>query len=142
MLCFIAALRRTTVAHVAIIYAAAPLTAAGLAWIAMAERPRFALIVASLVALGGGVFMVGLGAEGSAFGDLLALGMTVAVAAIIVLSRRYPSIPTTQAACLSAVLSAAAALPFAQDLVVTVPQLGWLAAFGISHSALGLTLFC
>jgi drug/metabolite transporter (DMT)-like permease len=141
MLCFIAALRRTTVAHVAIIYAAAPLTAAGLAWIAMAERPRFASIVASLVALGGGVFMVGLGAEGSAFGDLLALGMTVAVAAIIVLSRRYPSIPTTQAACLSAVLSAAAALPFAQDLVVTVPQLGWLAAFGISHSALGLTLF-
>lgn len=141
MICFIASLRLTTVAHVAIIYAAAPLVAATIAWLVMAEKPSRQALLASLVALGGGVYMVGLGAEGDVLGDLLALGMTVAVAAMMVLSRRAPDIPTTQAACLSALLSAAAALPFSGALQINGSELGLLAAFGLTNSALGLTLF-
>jgi len=141
MICFIASLRLTTVAHVAIIYAAAPLIAAALGWLALRERPSTSAIVASLLALAGGIYMAGLGTEGDVLGDLLALGMTTAVAGMMVMSRRFPNIPTTQAACASAALSALAAIPFAAALTVTPPELGILAAFGITNSALGLTLF-
>lgn len=141
MICFIAALRLTTVAHVAIIYAAAPLIAAALAWLAMRERPGRSAVIASIIALAGGIYMVGLGDEGDLVGDLLALGMTTAVAGMMVMGRRFPRIPTTQAACASAALSALAALPFAAALSVTPHELGILAAFGITNSALGLTLF-
>lgn len=141
MICFIASLRLTTVAHVAIIYAAAPLIAAALGWVVMRERPSLAAIIASIVALAGGAYMVGLGTEGGVLGDFLALGMTTAVAAMMVMARRFPNIPTTQAACTSAALSALVALPFAATLIVTPQQFAMLAAFGMTNSALGLTLF-
>ncbi len=81
MVFFINALKETTVAHVAVIYATVPFCAATLAWLVMGEQPEIRAIVASLAALAGVVIMVGLGTEGTLFGDLLAFGMTSGMAA-------------------------------------------------------------
>lgn len=141
MLCFIGSLRLTTVAHVAIIYAAVPFIAATLAWVLLRDRPSRGAIVASAVALAGAVVMVGLGREGTLAGDLLALGMTVAMGLTMVLARRWPGIPTLPAAALSALLSAAACLPFASLSLPSPPQILLLVGFGLVNSALGLALF-
>jgi drug/metabolite transporter (DMT)-like permease len=141
MLCFINALRITTVAHVSIIYATVPLVAAGLAWGAMRERPGRRAIIASLVSLAGVAVMVGLGVEGDPWGDLLAFGMTAALAVMMVISRRYPGIPTMQAAALSALLSGLVAVPMSGGIALGTGDIGMLALFGVVNSAIGLSLF-
>ncbi len=141
MVFFITALRNTTVAHVAVIYAAVPFVAAALAWIVLRERPSRSAIWVSLVALIGVIVMVGLGREGSLLGDLLAFGMTVGMAVMMVMARRYPGIPVLQAACLSALLSGLLAWPFGTPTMISGTEFGLLAAFGLVNSALGLTLF-
>ena len=141
MLCFIGSLRLTTVAHVAIIYAAVPFLAAGLGWLILKERPTLPAMLASVAALAGAVVMVGFGGDGGAFGDLLALGMTCGMALLMIIARANPGIPTIPAATLSALLAALAALPFADALGVTWHQALGLAAFGVVNSAAGLALF-
>lgn len=141
MLCFISSLRLTTVAHVSFIYATVPLVAAVLAWLVIGERPGRSALVASFASLLGVAIIVGLGVEGDLVGDLLAFGMTVSLAVMMVISRRYRGIRVMPAACLSALLSAAMAVPFAGNLVVSLPDLGLLAAFGLVNSAIGLALF-
>jgi drug/metabolite transporter (DMT)-like permease len=141
MLCFIAALGLTTVAHVAIIYAVAPFLAAALGWIVLREAPGTPASIAAAIAFAGAVYMVSLGGEGTLSGAALAFGMTLAMAALMVMGRKYPGIPTLPAAALSAVLSAIAALPFAPAIVPAIPDLAILAAFGLVNSALGLALF-
>jgi drug/metabolite transporter (DMT)-like permease len=56
-ICFIWALRLTTVADVTIIYATAPLLAATIAWIWMSERPHAITLAASILAMLGVALM-------------------------------------------------------------------------------------
>ena len=142
MVFFISALGLTTVAHVAIIYATAPFVAAAMGWLALRERPSMSAVAASLAALAGVAIMVGGGGHGASLaGDVLAFGMTASMAAMMVIGRARPGIPTLPAACLSALLSAVAAMPF--SLSAAADHLQWieLALFGISNSALGIMLF-
>lgn len=144
MLCFITALTLTSVAHVAVIYGAAPFLAAAIGWVMLGARPGRAVLMAAAVALIGVVVMVlpGLGHTGGLLGDLLALGMTLSLALLMSIAKRYPNIPTLAAATLSAALSALVALPFAGDAAAYPPGI-WLALalFGLVNSALGLALF-
>jgi drug/metabolite transporter (DMT)-like permease len=139
--CFITSLRFTTVAHVAIIYATVPFIAAALAWLVMRERPGLSAVAAGLGALAGVAVMVGFSSEGNLTGDLLALAMTLAMAAMMVLSRHYRGIAVMQAACLASLLSGLIAVPFADDLWVSGQDLIYLALFGIVNSAIGIVLF-
>lgn len=141
MICFIASLRTTTVAHVSVIYAAVPFAAAGIAWVAIGERPSATAILASIAALVGVAVMVGLSTDGGLIGDLLACGMMLSMAVSMVLARKYPEIPFMPAAIASALLATLACLPFADPLNVTARDMGILALFGIVNSALGLGLF-
>jgi drug/metabolite transporter (DMT)-like permease len=141
MLCFIFSLRITTVAHVSIIYATVPLVAAGLAWAFMKERPTSSAVIASLFALIGVGVMVGFGLEGNLFGDLLAFGMTLVMAIMMVISRKYQNIPIMPAACLSALLSGLVAIPMCEGLSLDANELGLVALFGLVNSAIGLSLF-
>ncbi|MEP6065644.1 MAG: DMT family transporter [Paracoccaceae bacterium] len=141
MLCFITSLRLTTVAHVSIIYATVPFVAAALAWMVIGERPSRSAIVASLVSLVGVAIIVGLGREGALSGNILAFGMTLSLAAMMVIARKYKDIPTMPAAAVSAVLSAVVAIPLSQNLGVSGTDLGLLALFGLVNSAVGLALF-
>jgi len=141
MIMFVTSLRHTTVAHNAVIYATVPFIAAGLAWLVMRERPDASAVAASLVALVGVAIMVGLGTEGGLLGDILALGMTICLAIMMVIARRYPGVPVMPAACLSALLSALACLPMSGALAVSGEELLLLAFFGVINSAVGLGLF-
>ena len=141
LFCYISSFRLTSVAHVAIIYAIVPFCAAGLSWLILKERPRPDAILASTVALGGAVVMVGFGNDGHLSGDLLAFIMTILMALMIVLSRRFPALPTLHAGMVSVFAGSLISLPFAGTLAQPGDQLLLLAAFGLINSTLGFALF-
>ncbi|QYZ70175.1 DMT family transporter [Neotabrizicola shimadae] len=141
MFLYIGALTNTSIAHVSVIYAAVPFLAAGLGWLMLGERPPASALLACAAALAGAVIMVGFGHDGTLLGDLMALGMTIGMAFLIVIGRRSPDIPTLPAGALSGVIAAVVALPFATTLHPTGEQIMLLAAFGLVNSAIGFSLF-
>jgi drug/metabolite transporter (DMT)-like permease len=141
MIFFLTALRHTSVAHVAVIYATVPFLAAVLSWLAIRERPGTAAVAASAVALVGVVIMVGFGGDGGLSGDLLALGMTLSMAVAMVVARHFPAMPFLPAACMSALLSGVISLPFGAPLSVSAHDLMLLLLFGLTTFAIGLPLF-
>lgn len=141
MLCYITALRLTSVAHVAIIYATVPFMTAGLGWLMMQERPSRDAMIASSVALARAVIMVGLGRDGTVAGDLLALGMTLTMALMMVIARKHPAIPTLPAGTASAIMGVLISLPFMAPGLPAPDQLLLLAGFGLINVSLGFALF-
>ncbi|MFM2389232.1 MAG: hypothetical protein RLZZ437_787 [Pseudomonadota bacterium] len=141
MLAFIPALRFTSVAHVAVIIALVPLFAALLAWALLRQTPRPAAILASLVAAGGVALMVGAGADGNLWGNLLALVAALLMAAMILIANRAPQIPALSAMAAASAISALATLPFATLTAVTGTDLAILAAFALITQVIGFGLF-
>ena len=138
---FINAFHRTSVADVTIIFATAPFVTASLNWLWTGERESSATLVASTGALLGVIVMVG-GAvlEGHLFGDLLAFGMTICMALVMIIIRRHRDTPMLPAACLSAFLCPLVVAPIARLAVVSPTDLFYLALFGITQFGLGLLL--
>ena len=141
MVFFLTALRATTVAHVAVIYATVPFIAAGLGWLAIREKPSPGAVASSLIALVGVAVMVGLGRDGALGGDLLALGMTFTMAVAMVIARHFPALPFLQASCMSALLSGLISVPFGRPMSVSAHDIGLLTLFGLTTFAIGLPLF-
>jgi drug/metabolite transporter (DMT)-like permease len=141
MIFYLAALRHTSVANVAVIYATAPFLAAALGWLVLRERPTISSIVASCVALAGVAIMVGLGDGGSLWGDLLALGMTFTMASTMVIARNFSRIPILSTACVSSLLSGVVCWPLGSPWAVSAQELWLLAAFGVLNFAVALPLF-
>lgn len=141
MLCFVTSMNTTSVAHVVVIYATVPFMAAGLAWLILGERPGRHALIACAMALVGAMIMAGWSNDGTAYGDFLALVMTILMAVMIIIARWDPNIPTLAAAAVSTLLGASAAFPFAPTLDVTGTQMLLLAAFGTVNSAFGIALF-
>lgn len=142
MTAFLGALSLTSVAHVAIIYAALPFVAAIMAAVALREHAAPGTLAASLVAFAGVAFAaIGGAGEGHVSGDLVAVVMTLLMGVMIVLARRHPGIPMVPAAFLSTVLAGLIALPFATLTGLDAPTLALLALFGATNTALGLILF-
>lgn len=142
MLAFIPALKLTTVAHVAVIYATAPFMTAGLAWLALREPMSRPTALASAAALLGVIVMMGLGpGEGTWLGDFLAVLMALGMAVMAVIGRWARDVPQMPAACLSALIAALVCVAAGAPASVTGPQLFYLALFGLVNSAVGLTLF-
>jgi drug/metabolite transporter (DMT)-like permease len=141
MTLYLTALRHTSVANVAVIYATTPLLAAALAWLVLREKPTGRAVVATLAALLGVAVMVRFGPPGNWLGDLCALGMTLSMAVTTVVARNYPNIPILVTACLSSLLSGLVAWPFGTPLAVTGHELWLLALFGFINFAIGLPLF-
>ena len=129
---FIPAFKLSTVANVALIYAAAPLLAAALAWAWLGERmsPRVAAGCAG--AMAGVAVIVGGSLEGVALrGDLLALVMTCAVALVMVIYRRFPDTPGAGPVVLSSLLLLPIALLLGDPWAVAPREVGVLAGFGL-----------
>jgi len=141
MLLFVGALKATSIAHVAIIYATLPFVAAFLGWWLLKEPPGRAGFLAAGLALVGAVVMVGLGDDGTLIGDLMAFGMVLAMAALILIARGRPDTPTLAAGALSAVWAPLAMVPFASLAGLDAPNLLLLAGFGLVNSTLGFALF-
>jgi len=138
---FINAFRRTSVADVTVIYATAPFVTAALTWLWIGERESWTTLVASTAALLGVVVMVG-GAvtAGHLFGDLLAFGMTLCMAVMMIIIRKHRETPMLPAACLSAFLSALVVWPAAHPGSAGPTDLAYLALFGTTQFGLGLLL--
>jgi drug/metabolite transporter (DMT)-like permease len=141
MILFIVSLTLTTVAHVAVIYAIIPFVAAGLGWLILHERPSVHALVASAAALIGVAVMMRLGTGGGWLGDAIAFAMTLCMAAMMVVARRFKNNSALRAAALSAFLSALACWPLGHPLAVSGHDLVLLAFFGLANSALGIGLF-
>jgi drug/metabolite transporter (DMT)-like permease len=140
-ICFITALRETTVADVTVIYATAPFLAAGIAWAWTRERPGRSTLVASSLALFGVVVMCGAALSmGHVLGDILALAMTALMALMMVVIRKNRQVSMLPAACLSAFACAVAVFPLAHPTDVTTLDLIRLGLFGTTQFGLGLLL--
>ncbi len=140
-ICFVNALRETTVADVLVINATAPFITAGLAWAWSGLRERRSTFFASGTALLGVVVTVAptLGA-GRLFGDLLALVMTLLISAMMVLIRHHRAVCMLPAASLSAFLCALVVWPLAAPGSAQGGSLALLALFGTVQFGLGLLL--
>ncbi len=140
-ICFINAFRRTTVADVSLIYAAAPFVTASIGFLWRGERETWVTLAASAVAFGGIAVMFGGAASlGHVEGDLLALAMTVVIALMMVLIRHHRHVPMLPAASLSAFASAVLVLPLARPLSPGATDFLYLTLFGTMQFGLGLLL--
>lgn len=141
MLLFVGSLKATSIAHVAIIYATLPFVAAFLGWLILKEAPGRAGILAAALALSGATVMVGLGHDGALIGDLMAFGMVLAMAGMILIARGCPEMPALAAGTLSAIWAPLAMIPFSTLSGLDGGNLLLLAGFGLVNSTLGFALF-
>ena len=143
MIAFIPSLQLTNVSNVAIIIATGPFLAAALAWIWLREIPQLRTMLASIVALGGVMIIVGSARAGSdILGIALACFMALAIAAMTVMVRRHRNTSMVAAAAMSNFLGSVISIPFAHGIAaITGFDLLILAMFGFFQVALGLTLF-
>ncbi|HLW46861.1 MAG TPA: DMT family transporter [bacterium] len=138
---YINAFRRTSVADVMIMNATTPFIAATVGWLWLRERERWSTLAASAVALVGTMVMVGGSVrEGHLTGDLLAFGMAVCMAGMMLLIRRHRETPMMPAACLSALLCPAFVWPFAHPGAAGGVNMLYLVLFGVTQFGLGLLL--
>ncbi len=119
MMFYLAALRHTTVASVAVIYATTPLLAGLLSFVVLRERPRPSAVLGTVLALVGVAVMVGFAPQGDLTGDLLALGMALSMAVTTVVARNFPEIPVLLSACLASLFSGLLSWPFGTPLQVS-----------------------
>jgi drug/metabolite transporter (DMT)-like permease len=138
---YINALRRTSVADVAVIFAAAPFVTAGLGWLWLGLTEAWTTLAASVVAmLGVGIMVGGATADGHLIGDLLAFGMALCMAVMMLIIRQQHETPMLPAACLSALLCPLLVSPFAAPFEVSTLDMLKLFLFGTTQFGLGLVL--
>ena len=139
--CFLNALKLTSVADVLVIDATIPFVTAGMAWLILREREDRITLFATLAALAGVAIMTGFAQSGGhLLGNALAGAMAILMAVVLVLIRRHPGVSMLPAVGLSAFLCAAIVLPFARPWSVSGEQLFLLGLFGTSQFGLGLLL--
>ena len=136
---YLNAFRRTSVADVAVIFAAAPFLTVGLGWLWLGVKEAWTTLAASLLALLGVSIMVsGAITEGHLIGDLLAFGMTVCMAIVMLIIRQQQQTGMLPAACLSALLCPLVVWPFISPLAIGTGDMLNLFLFGTTQFGLGL----
>lgn len=141
MLCYVAALRLTSVANVMMVYATIPFVAAAIAFLVMRERPKRHVLFASALAFTGVLVIVG---SGTRFDDLagnaVALLMTVTFGIVLVMARRYPSIDMAPVNGLAASICALACWPLSPGIWPDPFELVMLGLFGTITTGLAYLL--
>ncbi len=135
---FIVALNHTTVANVLFMQAVAPIAAALIAWVALHESVSRRTSIAMAVALAGVGLMVGGPGGSHGLGVGLSVVMTLAFALAVVITRHRRDISMAPAICVSQVLVAIVAAPFAHPGSVDAHDFGLIAALGVGQMGLGL----
>ncbi len=140
---FVVALAHTTVANILLMQAGVPLFAALMAWALFGERVSGPTWAAIAGVIAGVAIMVSAAFTGkvSALGDGLALLISVAFAAGMVITRRNAAVRMTPAVCLGAIMSALVSGALASGLTVMPADLAWLFVFGALNLGAGVVLF-
>jgi drug/metabolite transporter (DMT)-like permease len=139
--CFINALRRTSVADVMVINATIPFFAAAIAWLWTGERESRVTLTASAAAMVGvALTFDGALPAGRLFGNLLALIMTILISLMMVIIRQRRDTPMLPAACLSAFALAPLVAPFATPSAGFGSNFVYLVLFGAAQFGVGLLL--
>ncbi len=141
---FIPAFKFTSIANVTLIYAAAPFVAASMAWLWFREKPASGVMWCSLVAILG-VIIIFSGSidqvtHDSLIGDALALWMTLSMALVFVIYRRYPSAPAAGPAVLASLLLCPLSLFFGDPFSESLHEILIMALFGIVFAIASVTL--
>jgi drug/metabolite transporter (DMT)-like permease len=140
--CTVGALFLTSIANTAVIYATTPFMAAALSYLFVGERQKGRTLVASAVSLAGVVIIVSSGfGSGGFLGDLVAVGMTLTFAFMIVLPKVYPELDLQAASILGAALTFAAFAPFGAARAMPLHDWTVLAGFGFTNFTVALYLF-
>lgn len=139
-LAFIPAFKLTSIANVALIWASAPFITALLAWLVLKERPSRRVVLASGVAIAG-VFVVISGSfgGGNLLGDSLAFWMTLMIAGLMVLYRRWPETPVALPNVLASLVLLPASLWFSAPMQVAPMELWILLGFGVLFAVASVT---
>lgn len=138
---FIPAFKLSSVANVSLIYAAAPLIAAMLAWLAIGERFTRRTLIGSLCALiGVGVIVSGSIGKVNLTGDALALVMTIAMATIMVIYRKYTDTPGAGPSVLQSLFLIPPSFVFGAPFQTEPFEIAILAAFGLLFAIASVTL--
>lgn len=142
MSCFVVALAFTTVANVMVIYATVPFVAAAIAWLWTGERATPRTLLASAIALVGVLVMAAApaGARDMA-GNALALLMTVAFGAQLVMARRYPGLDMMPVNAIAALVCTLVYWPLSNMMLPPPADLALLAVFGVTTTAMAYMLF-
>jgi drug/metabolite transporter (DMT)-like permease len=138
---FIPSFKYTSIANVSLIYAAVPFAAAAIAWLWMRESPTRSVMIASAIAFGGVLIVVG-GSLGSVNlkGDLLALWMTLGMAAYLCIYRRYPNTPAAGPAVLLSLLLVPVACVTGNPLSAPLSEIIVMCSFGLVFSVASVTM--
>ncbi|MEO0328240.1 MAG: DMT family transporter [Pseudomonadota bacterium] len=138
---FIPAFKLTSIANVALIYAVAPLIAALLAWLSIGERITRRTLIGSLCAIVGvGIIVSGSIGEVNFIGDVLALVMTIVMATIMVIYRKYPETPGAGPSVLQSLFLLPISFIFGAPLDTAFSEIVVLAAFGLLFAIASVTL--
>lgn len=138
---FIPSFKLTSIANVSLIYAAAPLIAALMAWLWIGERITRRTLTGALCALGGvGVIVTGSFGSVNLMGDALALVMTTAMATIMVIYPVYPQTPGAGPSVLQSLFLIPTAFIFGTPFQTTPSEIAILAAFGLLFAIASVTL--
>jgi drug/metabolite transporter (DMT)-like permease len=137
-ICFLNALRLTTVAEVMIINATSPFITGVLARLFIGERERWTTLVVSLAAfLGIAIMFNPAAAPDHLAGNLLALAMTTSLAAMVVMMRSNRNTPMLPASGLSALSCALVVSPMAHPASAGGMNIIYLILFGTTQFGLG-----
>lgn len=138
---FIPAFKLSSVANVTLIYAAAPFLTATLAWITINERPSRTVLIASCIAFFGVliIFSGSIGG-GNLLGDLLALWMTLMLAGIMIVYRKFPDTTAALPAALSSILLLPFAMLWGNPMSAPSGELPILILFGLVFAIASVTL--
>jgi len=138
---FIPAFKLTTMANVMLIYAAAPVIAALLAWFWIKERMTRRVMLGCIGAfIGVAIIVQGSVGNYNLRGDLLALWMTLSLAIMMVIYRRYPETPAAGPAALSSIILLPVALLFINPFAITLFDFLVTVAFGLVFAIASVTL--
>lgn len=143
MVTYLGGLMNTTVANVCAIYATVPFVTAACAFLLLKERSSRSTLIASAFALVGVLLTINFAdlRIGDIFGQFLAFLMTISMGLVTVIVRWKRELPMVPALGLSAWMATAVSALFCHSLSVDLHDLVLLALFGMTQSALGLTLF-
>lgn len=138
---FIASFKLTYVANVVVIYSTVPFIAAGFGWLALREKVQPSTLIAAAAALAGVSMMVsgGMGPEHLA-GDLLAVAMTIGMAAIMVLIRVLRETPVVLATAASSLQLFIAGWLIGDPMAVSAGDLAILGLFGVAFALAAILL--